>query len=79
MVGGEATTTVRRRRGKYEMRGVEVTLQGGLEEREGKLFVTGSRQRPSVQLAPLQATDKIQWNHLIRDRKPPEKDEALAY
>jgi hypothetical protein len=21
----------------------------------------------------------IQWNHLIRDRKPPERDEALAY
>jgi hypothetical protein len=27
--------------GTYEMRGVEVTLQGGLEERGGKLFLTG--------------------------------------
>jgi hypothetical protein len=65
--------------GTYEMRGVEVTLQGVIEEREGKLFLAGNRERPSVQLAPLLATDKIQWNHTIRDRKPLEGDEALAY
>jgi galactose oxidase len=65
--------------GTYEMRGVEVTLQGGIEARDGQLFLAGSGQRPSVQLAPLPATDKIQWNHTIRDRKPLEGDEALAY
>jgi hypothetical protein len=65
--------------GTYEMRGVEVTLQGGIEEREGKLFLAGSGQRPAVQLTPLSATDKIQWNHTIRDRKSLEGDEALAY
>jgi hypothetical protein len=65
--------------GTYEMRGVEVTLQGGIEEREGKLFLAGSGQRPAVQLTPLSATDKIQWNHTIRDRKPLEGGEALAY
>jgi hypothetical protein len=65
--------------GTYEMRGVEVTLRGVIREREGKVFLEGNRQRPPVQLAPLSATDKIQWNHTIRDRKPLEGGEALAY
>jgi hypothetical protein len=65
--------------GTYEMRGVEVTLRGVIEHRDGKLFLARSGQRPSVQLAPLPAKDKIQWNHSMRERKPLEGDEALAY
>lgn len=65
--------------GRYVLRGVEVTLQGGIEERDGKLFLAGSSRRPPVQFAPLAAEDKIQWNHTIRDRKPLEGGEASAY
>jgi galactose oxidase len=65
--------------GRYVLRGVEVTLQGVIEAREGKLFLAGSRQRPPVQLAPLPATDKIQWNHTAQTLKPLEEGEALAY
>jgi galactose oxidase len=65
--------------GTYEMRGVEVTLQGSLEEREGRLFLAGSGRRPAVQFAPLAAADKIQWNHTAQTFKPLEGDEALAY
>ena len=65
--------------GTYEIRGVEVTLQGVIEQRDEKLFLAGRGQRPPVQLAPLPATEKIQWNHTVRQCKPLEGDEALAY
>jgi galactose oxidase len=65
--------------GTYEMRGVEVTLQGEIEQRDKKLFLAGRGQRPPVQLTPLPATEKIQWNHTMRHRRPLEGDEALAY
>ena len=65
--------------GTYEIRGVEVTLRGVIEHRDGKLFLARTERRPSVQLAPLPARDKIQWNHSMRERKPLEGDEALAY
>ena len=65
--------------GTYEMRGVEVTLRGVIGKRDEKLFLEGLGQRPPVQLAPLSKSDKIQWNHTVRDRKPLEADEALAY
>ena len=65
--------------GTYEMRGVEVTLKGAVEEREGNLFLASRGQRPYVRLAPLRAPDKVQWNHTIRERKPLEPDETLAY
>jgi galactose oxidase len=65
--------------GTYELRGVEVTLRGVIEEQAGELFLTGSGLRPDVQLVPLRAADKVQLNHLVRDRKPLEEGEALAY
>jgi galactose oxidase len=65
--------------GTYELRGVEVSLQGVIEERDGKLFLASSGQRPPVQLASLAAADKIQWDHSIRDRRPLEEGEALAF
>jgi hypothetical protein len=65
--------------GTYELRGVEVTLKGAIENRDGQLFLASSGQRPPVQLVPLAASGKIQWNHAIRERKPPEAEEAGAY
>lgn len=65
--------------GTYEMRGLEVTLQGGIEARDGGLLLAGHGQRPPVRLAPLPAGEKIKWDHTKRQRKPLEPDEALAY
>jgi hypothetical protein len=65
--------------GRYDLHGVEVTLEGVIEERDGKLFLAGSGQRPPVQLAPLAAVDKIQWNHTAQTLKPLTEGEALAY
>jgi galactose oxidase len=65
--------------GRYELRGIEVTLQGVIDERDGKLFLAGSGQRPEVQLAPLAAQDKIQWDHAAKTRRPLEEGEMLAY
>ena len=42
-------------------------------------FLAGSGQRPSLQLAPLAAADKIQWNHTAQTLKPLEEGEARAY
>ncbi len=65
--------------GTYELHGVEVKLQGVIEERDGQLSLAASGRRPSVQLAPLTPTDKIQWNRLAGIPKPLEDGEALAY
>jgi hypothetical protein len=65
--------------GRYALRGVEVILQGVIEERDGQLVLVGSGQRPSLQLVPLVAADKIQWNHTAQTLKPLEEGEALAY
>lgn len=65
--------------GTYELRGVEVTVQGILEQREGSLFLAGAGKRPAVRLARAAAEEKIQWNHAVRARKPLEKDELAAY
>ena len=65
--------------GRYELRGIEVTLRGVIDERDGKLFLAGSGRRPEVQLAPLAAEDKIQWDHAAQARKPLEEGEMLAY
>jgi hypothetical protein len=65
--------------GRYELRGIEVTLHGVIDERDGKLFLASSGQRPEIQLAPLAAQDKIQWDHAAKTRKPAEEGEMLAY
>ncbi|HLL77305.1 MAG TPA: galactose oxidase-like domain-containing protein [Pyrinomonadaceae bacterium] len=65
--------------GTYELRGVEVTLSGVIEERDDELFLAGHSQRPAVHLVPLGEGNKVQWNHMIRERKPAEEGEALAY
>jgi hypothetical protein len=63
--------------GTYEMRGVEVTVRGSIYQDDGQYFLTGTDRRPPVQLAPL--TEKIQWDHLARNLKPPQEQETRAY
>jgi galactose oxidase len=65
--------------GRYALRGVEVTLEGAIEERHGQLVLVGRGQRQSVLLVPLAAADKIQWNHITQTLRPLEEGEALAY
>jgi hypothetical protein len=65
--------------GTYELRGVEVTLRGVVEDRGGKLFLAATDARPEVRLGPLRAGEKIQWEHTARARKPTEQGEARAY
>jgi galactose oxidase len=65
--------------GTYDLRGVEVTLEGVIEARDGQVVLTGRGARPPVRLAPLTAADKIQWDQPARARKPLEESEALAY
>ena len=65
--------------GTYELRGVEVTLRGMIEKRDGDLFLAAAGRRPGVALAPLTLDVKIQWNHTHQSRKPLEPGEAAAY
>jgi len=65
--------------GSYVFRGVEVTLDGNVAEKDGELFLEGNNDRPPVLLAPLQANARIQWDHKSGVRKPREDDEQLAY
>jgi hypothetical protein len=65
--------------GTYELRGVEVTLEGPIQARNNRLVMLGSGQRPPVELVPLTEADKIQWDQPSRALKPLETDEALAY
>jgi hypothetical protein len=63
----------------YVLRGVEVTLGGALEARDGELLLTGDSARPSVQLAPLAPRDKIQWDVSAGRPEPLKPSEAEAY
>ncbi len=65
--------------GTYLFRGVEISLRGLVEERNGDLLLPGSDQRPPVILAPLQAMDRIQWDHQRGSLRPMENDEQSAY
>ncbi len=65
--------------GTYVVRGVEVALRGIIEERDGRLLLGGAERRPPIQLAPMAAAERIQWNHTAQTRKPMEEGEALAY
>jgi hypothetical protein len=48
--------------GRYEWRGVEVTLSGDLQRTAGSLFLAGDSSRPAIPLGPMEASDKIQWD-----------------
>jgi hypothetical protein len=65
--------------GTYHFRGVEVTLRGVVQLRGGALILTATATRPPVTLAPLQAADRVQWDHLTGARRPVEDAEQFAY
>jgi galactose oxidase len=61
----------------YVFRGVEVTIEGTLEQKDGKLLLQSEGLRQPVALAALQ--HKLQWNFLKRRSRGPEEDERTAY
>lgn len=65
--------------GTYVLRGFEVRLRGVVERRDGQLYLKGSQHGPPVRLAPLEAHQRIQWNHATRALRPLEESERLAY
>ena len=62
-----------------EFRGVELTLHGTVQQRGSELMLARRGGRAEVALRPLERTEKIQWNHGVRARKPLEPGEADAY
>jgi galactose oxidase len=65
--------------GSYELRGIELTLAGTVTDTNGLLTLPGTAFRPEVVLAPLQASDKVQWDITTRENWPITPDEESAY
>ena len=63
----------------YRLRGVEVSLDGRLERRNGKLMLSAQANRTGVELTPLIATDKVQWDAATGEGQPPRTEESEAY
>jgi galactose oxidase len=63
----------------YSLRGVEVTLTGPVEQIGEQLWLRGNADRPAVRLAPLDATNKVQWDFTIKAPLPLEAEEASAH
>jgi galactose oxidase len=63
----------------YVLRGVEVTLNGAIEARDGVLMLAAEGRRPLVELAPLDSGGKIQWDPATSGPRPIEPGEAEAY
>ncbi len=65
--------------GTYELRGVELTLDGLIGTRYGRLFLGGHEERPPVELLPLEEIDKVQWDRSTGAPKALEPEESTAY
>ena len=66
--------------GTHIFRGVEVTVSGLLEAREGRgLVMDGNDTRPPLFLQPMEAADKIQWDFAKGSPKPLDQGEQDAY
>jgi hypothetical protein len=65
--------------GTHLLRGVEITLEGVVHAQGDVLTLLGDYARPSVRLAPLQAEEKIQWDHQTGALKPPTPEERTAF
>jgi galactose oxidase len=63
----------------YVLRGVEVTINGTVEARDGVLLLAGEGRRPPVELAPLDPGGKIQWDPAAAGPQAAEPGEASAY
>jgi galactose oxidase len=66
--------------GTHRFRGVEVTLEGVAQAQGDHLTLLENGTRPAVVLAPLQAANKIQWDHQTGSLKPmlPEEESAFT-
>ena len=65
--------------GTYLFRGVEITVRGTVQWTNRGLVVQGTEHRPPVSLAPLQAADRVQWDHPHGALWPIEPGEQFAY
>lgn len=65
--------------GRYGWRGVEITLSGAVELRDGGLVLAVSLDDRPVRLAPLSAEEKIQFDNTTRVRKPLSGSESRAF
>jgi hypothetical protein len=63
----------------YQLRGVEVTLTGTVEERDDVLVLTGDGRRPPVELVPLDPRGKVQWDPAAQGPQAAEPGELGAY
>jgi hypothetical protein len=65
--------------GRYQLRGVEVTVHGVARYRSGQLLLVAEGERPAMTLGPLTASKKVQYNHAADASREPESEEANAY
>jgi hypothetical protein len=65
--------------GSYDLRGIELTLDGMVTENHGLLTLAANATRPEVVLAPLQGPDKVQWDIKTRENWPMTPEEETAY
>jgi galactose oxidase len=63
--------------GSYDLRHVEVSLQGEIEARDGELVL--KTQDQSVQLGALAQAEKVQWDAAAGAPRVLQRDEATAY
>jgi galactose oxidase len=63
----------------YFWRGAEVTLTGAVTANDGGLHLLATATRPEIELRPLKATDKVQWDRSTRSAQPVAADEQEAY
>jgi galactose oxidase len=63
----------------YSLRGVEVTLTGPVEQIGEQLWLRGNADRPAVRLAPLDASNKVEWDFATKAPLPLESEEASAH
>ena len=61
----------------YVFRGVEVTIQGAIEEKDGRVLLESPALENPVALEPLQ--NKLQWNFKKHRAREPEPEEAAAH
>jgi hypothetical protein len=63
----------------YQLRGVEVTLTGAIEERDDVLVLAGAGRRPPIELVPLDPQGKVQWDPAAHGPQGAEPGETGAY
>jgi hypothetical protein len=66
-------------RQSYVLRGVEVTVKGTIQTRDGGLVLADEGHRPPVKLAPLDPGGKIQWDPAAGGPQAAEPGETAAY